>query len=255
MYSSHLRSHLSVDINDDDDGDTASQRSISLSSPADSVLQSLARPTPISPPYSEFNFESDHDEHSLYTSELDVDTAATSAVPSEYSQKSAVDDTTVISPSPVTTYPPPSIGITDRDSVASFATTSSYSKKARPESTLLTLPKGPLVLGIALVDFNHIVGPKIEFSRGDIFEDEEITKILPFLALPDGAHLVCSFDQPLHSPANFLPRHPKIIRIFTLYHHHLIPVQYSVYRESPRLTNSNTVHSLADVIGKSLPQR
>ena len=34
------------------------------------------------------------------------------------------------------------------------------------------------------------VGPKIEFSRGDIFEDEEISKILPFLALPDGAHLV-----------------------------------------------------------------
>ena len=35
------------------------------------------------------------------------------------------------------------------------------------------------------------VGPKIEFSRGPIFEDEEIAKILPFLALPDGAHLVC----------------------------------------------------------------
>ena len=55
---------------------------------------------------------------------------------------------------------------------------------------LMTLPDGPLVLGIALVDFNHLVGPRIEFSRGDIFEDEEITKILPFLALPDGAHLV-----------------------------------------------------------------
>ena len=34
------------------------------------------------------------------------------------------------------------------------------------------------------------VGPKIEFSRGSIFEDEELAKILPFLALPDGAHLV-----------------------------------------------------------------
>lgn len=34
------------------------------------------------------------------------------------------------------------------------------------------------------------VGPTIEFSRGDIFDDEEIAKILPFLALPDGAHLV-----------------------------------------------------------------
>jgi hypothetical protein len=183
--SSHLRSHLSLDI-DDDDGDTASQRSISLSSPDDSIRNSLTRPTPvsptpISPPYSEFNFGSD--DHSLYDTELE--TAAISAIPSEYSQKSAVGDTPV-----VTTYPPPSIGITDRDSIASFGTSSSYSKKARPESTLLTLPKGPLVLGIALVDFNHLVGPKIEFSRGDVFEDEEITKILPFLALPDGAHLV-----------------------------------------------------------------
>lgn len=58
---------------------------------------------------------------------------------------------------------------------------------------VLTPPDGPLVLGIALVDFNHIVGPKIEFYEGEIFEDEEIAKILPFLALPDGAHLVITF--------------------------------------------------------------
>ncbi|OCH83816.1 hypothetical protein OBBRIDRAFT_799597 [Obba rivulosa] len=34
-----------------------------------------------------------------------------------------------------------------------------------------------------------MVGPKIEFYRGSVFEDEELAKILPFLALPDGAHL------------------------------------------------------------------
>ena len=34
------------------------------------------------------------------------------------------------------------------------------------------------------------VGPQIEFSDGDIFRDEEVAKIVPFLALPDGAHLV-----------------------------------------------------------------
>ncbi|EDR01045.1 uncharacterized protein LACBIDRAFT_254960, partial [Laccaria bicolor S238N-H82] len=45
------------------------------------------------------------------------------------------------------------------------------------------------VLGIALVDFNHLVGPRIEYSRGEIFDDEEVAKILPFLALPDGAHM------------------------------------------------------------------
>jgi hypothetical protein len=34
------------------------------------------------------------------------------------------------------------------------------------------------------------VGPRIEYSKGAIFDDEEVAKILPFLALPDGAHLV-----------------------------------------------------------------
>ena len=48
----------------------------------------------------------------------------------------------------------------------------------------------PVVLGIAPVDFNHIVGPKIEFHEGEIFEGGGIAKILPLLALPDGAHLV-----------------------------------------------------------------
>ncbi|KAF8182306.1 transport protein Avl9-domain-containing protein [Pholiota molesta] len=50
----------------------------------------------------------------------------------------------------------------------------------------------PLVLGVALVDFNHLVGPRIEYSKGDIFEHEEVAQILPFLALPDGAHLTWS---------------------------------------------------------------
>jgi hypothetical protein len=94
------------------------------------------------------------------------------------------------------TYPPtPNImgGITpraDTDSITSFASGSTnYSRKARPESTLVHHHDGPLVLGIALVDFNHLVGPRIEFSEGDIFADEEIAANLPFLALPDGAHL------------------------------------------------------------------
>lgn len=91
----------------------------------------------------------------------------------------------------LSSYPPPPRQSPDpRASVASFASSStSYSKKVRPESMLVT-HSGPLVLGIALVDFNHLVGPTIEFSRGALFEDEEIAKILPFLALPDGAHLV-----------------------------------------------------------------
>jgi hypothetical protein len=45
------------------------------------------------------------------------------------------------------------------------------------------------------VDFDHAVGPRIEFSQGSLLDldhedgDEEIVKLLPFLALPDGAHL------------------------------------------------------------------
>lgn len=32
----------------------------------------------------------------------------------------------------------------------------------------------------------------MEFFEGSVFEDEELVRILPFLALPDGAHLVCT---------------------------------------------------------------
>jgi hypothetical protein len=53
----------------------------------------------------------------------------------------------------------------------------------------MSLPDGQLVLGVALVDFNHVVGPRIEYFHGAIFEDESITNDLPFLALPDGAHM------------------------------------------------------------------
>ncbi|KAJ2923004.1 hypothetical protein H1R20_g14090, partial [Candolleomyces eurysporus] len=89
-------------------------------------------------------------------------------------------------PIPLPTYPPPQHR-DDTASIASFA--SSSSRKARPESLLMTLPEGQLVLGVALVDFNHLVGPRIEYFKGEIFEDEEVAKILPFLALPDGAHM------------------------------------------------------------------
>lgn len=89
------------------------------------------------------------------------------------------------------TYPPTPIASTptrqDTDSITSFASTSS--RKTRPESTLVPMDAGPLVLGVALVDFNHLHGPRIEFSKGEIFDDAEVSANLPFLALPDGAHL------------------------------------------------------------------
>ncbi|KAH6893705.1 cytoplasmic protein [Coprinopsis sp. MPI-PUGE-AT-0042] len=78
-----------------------------------------------------------------------------------------------------------------QDDTASIAEsfTSNSSRKTRPESLLMAIPTGSLILGVGLVDFNHLVGPRVEWSTGEIFEDEELAKIMPFLALPDGAHM------------------------------------------------------------------
>ncbi|KAG8903085.1 late secretory pathway protein avl9 [Tulasnella sp. 403] len=66
---------------------------------------------------------------------------------------------------------------------------SSLGKKVRPDSLIVKSDNGPLILGIALVDFNHSVGPRVEMAYPDhLHQDEEMLKILPFLALPDGAH-------------------------------------------------------------------
>lgn len=47
-----------------------------------------------------------------------------------------------------------------------------------------------LVLGIAVVDFNHLVGPQVEYSYpSDLIHNEDLCRKLPFLALPDGSHL------------------------------------------------------------------
>ncbi|KXN82796.1 Late secretory pathway protein AVL9 [Leucoagaricus sp. SymC.cos] len=109
----------------------------------------------------------------------------------------------------ITTYPPTPPTRDDTVSISSLTSTTS-SRKARPESLLVVLPKGPLVLGIALVDFNHLVGPRIEWSKGEIFDDEEVAKILPFLALPDGAHL-SSED---YSYFHLVPPGPNTTTIF-----------------------------------------
>ncbi|KAH7925580.1 hypothetical protein BV22DRAFT_1195061 [Leucogyrophana mollusca] len=186
--------HDDHDEEETDDADTASQRSISLSSPANSPRHSANTPLHAREFFAkngsqedslEIDFGSETDDVSESDSGVDarrassVTSAAPSAAFSAYEEPKR---------STLPTYPPtPSSGTTDADSFTSA--TSSYSRKARPESMLLQPPEGPLVLGIALIDFNHLVGPKIEFCKGDIFEDEEVAKMLPFLALPDGAHL------------------------------------------------------------------
>jgi hypothetical protein len=71
------------------------------------------------------------------------------------------------------TYPPtmPSQSNSERESMISVASGSSNSRKMRPESTLLQPPDGPIVLGIALVDFNHLVRPLLLFTSipSDLF--------------------------------------------------------------------------------------
>lgn len=191
---------------DRSDGDTASQRSISLSSPAGSPRTSAqldtalrgeephadASATPVnliraslanrdSHPYTldtDFSSEHDADDRSSFMRRLaDTESPISSAAPSlhETEEKPAAELAAdaeeeeeadkvapVLSPPPAArmSYPPPPIQKPDpRESVASFASGStSYSKKARPESMLVT-HKGPLILGIALVDFNHLVRP------------------------------------------------------------------------------------------------
>ncbi|KAG8734065.1 late secretory pathway protein avl9 [Ceratobasidium sp. 423] len=102
-------------------------------------------------------------------------------------------------------------------SIASSAesTDSARARKVRPDSLLLTVKPGepPLIYCVAVVDFNHLVGPRIEFAYPPIpgsdlppppdpsdpdcpavepntlLADPAVQRILPFLALPDGAHL------------------------------------------------------------------
>ncbi|WVQ83691.1 hypothetical protein IAT38_005835 [Cryptococcus sp. DSM 104549] len=93
----------------------------------------------------------------------------------------------------------PSAGSSSRFSEASMASVSAqrYSKTAASTpATEMMVGAGevPIVLGVAVVDFNHLIGPTVEFAypptlQAAITDDEDLARLLPFLALPDGAHL------------------------------------------------------------------
>jgi hypothetical protein len=52
-----------------------------------------------------------------------------------------------------------------------------------------------IIYGVVLVSFHHALGPIVEFSQpASLKNDEDVNKNLPFLALPDGAHLVSMFN-------------------------------------------------------------
>ncbi|KAI0373648.1 hypothetical protein BV20DRAFT_962201 [Pilatotrama ljubarskyi] len=229
------------------DGDTASAKSIALSSPPRSprnstglavaesnepaitpvslVRQSLSlaglskRDTAETDASSEVDLDADGDDRSFFARKYEEGESPLSSVAPSVHEPEKV----IASPPPMPSSLPPSATLSSRPSSAGFrlksdtesilsvgSASTSYSKKARPESLLVQPPKGALVLGIALVDFNHLVGPKIEFARGNILEDEEIVKILPFLALPDGAHLTTEDYSYFH----LVPTSPNPSTIF-----------------------------------------
>ncbi|KAH9949772.1 transport protein Avl9-domain-containing protein [Amylocystis lapponica] len=246
------------------DDDTASQRSIPLSSAPHSPHLTIAHTLPPEaddddddPPKvtpvtlvrqnlslskrntidTDLSSDGDQDDRSFFVRRLDEgESPVSSLAPSVDDRDKVVSPPPVIMPVVVSLPPPPqnvlplpepplpplppmpprptSSGTLLKSDTASVKSVgsdgASYSKKARPESLLVQLSNTPLVLGIALVDFDHLVGPKIEFSRGSIFDDEEIAKILPFLALPDGAHLTTEDYSYFH----LVPASPNPSTIF-----------------------------------------
>ncbi|KLO05626.1 hypothetical protein SCHPADRAFT_1002797 [Schizopora paradoxa] len=184
----------------DSDDDAVSQRSISLSSPTTSVQPSAAgqpggwtMKESNTTPAEARAFDSESMDAGVFSaststrSEERKDVAAASTRPSSQSSSLLSPSNSDEGKSEIK-YPPKAFRM-DSDASSTASLSSSSSRKERPESCLMELPKGPLVPGVALVDFNHLVGPKIEFSEGTLFDDEQIASIMPFLALPDGAHL------------------------------------------------------------------
>ncbi|EJD45652.1 hypothetical protein AURDEDRAFT_87548 [Auricularia subglabra TFB-10046 SS5] len=152
-------------------------------------------------------------------------------------------------PTPPATYPPPppqtATEFNDAQSVVSFASTSS--RKARPESRLIDPPPGPLVLGIALVDFHHLAGPQIEFHEGDVFDDEEVSRIVPFLALPDGAHL----NAEDYSYFHIVPSSPNPTTVFGISCHRQIQTADLLERDAD-MTRSTVQKALVILMSKPL---
>lgn len=59
------------------------------------------------------------------------------------------------------------------------------------EAGVQTASSDAVIIGLAVVDFNHLVGPQVEYAHPkELLDDEELCSNLPFLALPDGSHLV-----------------------------------------------------------------
>ncbi|TFK33030.1 transport protein Avl9-domain-containing protein, partial [Crucibulum laeve] len=233
---------------DDDDADTASQRSISLSSPSSSPRHS--RLSTLShdehDPRQSFARSSGSYSHraSHISSTESTNISLESPITSAASSSPASPKKTLPPPLPLPTYPPP-VPLTHDDAISVTSFTSTSSRKARPESLLVLPPSGGLILGIALVDFNHLVGPRIEYSRGEIFDDEEIVKILPFLALPDGAHL----SKEDYTYFHLVPSHPNPTTVFGISCNQQIPATKLQFK-GPDVTRSTVQKAVVVLASK-----
>ena len=172
----------------DDDTDTASQHSISFTSPTASTSTSPHH-SPQRPTFSTTDTSRRQSRpHTISTEDSDDpdDANLLTHHASSFTSRgeSALDHdggATQVPPTPLpaalerNSYPPAQPWSPGRSSVASLATsTSSYSKKVRPESLLIDPPKGPLVLGIALVDFNHQVRSLIINHKGVVHNSAHV---------------------------------------------------------------------------------
>lgn len=159
------------DDSDNELSDQASQRSISLSSPRDSVHSCRDSREESAYIAAQANTPTVADFHTLDSREKErlgrIDVVDLSEpldmkdnVISPSSSSLSHDETRRSSQTSLTTssikYPPTqAVYETDTASMVSYSSTSS--RKARPESKLIEPPSGPIVPGIALIDFNHLV--------------------------------------------------------------------------------------------------
>lgn len=189
MAGRSARANFFETSEDEHDNDTESQLSISLSSappsPPPEPVSPLPKASPVPKPTGHF-------QHVMLTDDLSPEPYIISDDPAGSDAESAPPTTattsfdddlktgrssvTSVSPNlspgrdlpkamagmeqyaPVT-YPPMPFSLSPKGGgdydVQSIASQSS--KKARPESQIIVPPSGPLILGIALVDFNHLV--------------------------------------------------------------------------------------------------
>ncbi len=158
----------------DSDDDAVSQRSISLSSPTTSVQPSAAgHPEDWTVKASTSNTNTIPAEvHAFDYGRMDASVSSTNTTSTQLVERKDEAATAFTRPSSQSSslpspsnsdenkaeikYPPKPFRMdSDASSTASFS--SSSSRKERPESCLMELPNGPLVPGVALVDFNHLV--------------------------------------------------------------------------------------------------